>query len=156
MDHQHHYALTNTWTGNKGTGTSDYRSYGRDHEIHADGKVIALPGSADKTFRGDPARYNPEELLVAALSSCHLLSFLHLCADNGIVVTKYTDSATGTMATHPDGSGDFTLVTLRPHVTITDAARMGEVADLHTRAHHLCFIARSVNFPVEVEPVTVS
>jgi organic hydroperoxide reductase OsmC/OhrA len=156
MDREHHYAITTTWTGNRGSGTSDYRAYGRDHEVFADGKTARVPGSADPHFRGDPARYNPEELLVAALSACHMLTFLHLCADAGIVVTEYRDSATGTMAEHQDGSGEFTRVTLRPHVTITDAARSSELAALHSRSHHLCFIARSVNFPVEVEPLTAA
>jgi organic hydroperoxide reductase OsmC/OhrA len=154
MDREHHYAITTTWTGNRGSGTSDYRAYGRDHEIFAEGKAARVPGSADPHFRGDPARYNPEELLVAALSACHMLSFLHACADAGIVVTEYRDSPTGTMAAHSDGSGNFTRVTLHPHVTITDATRIPEVAALHDKAHHLCFIARSVNFPVEIEPVT--
>ena len=155
MDHEHHYAINTTWTGNRGTGTSDYRAYGRDHEIVAAGKSAPVLGSADPHFRGDPARYNPEELLVAALSTCHMLSFLHMCADSGVVVTEYSDSATGNMATHADGSGDFTRVTLHPRVTITDATRIPELADLHARAHNLCFIARSVNFPVEVEPVAL-
>lgn len=154
MDHEHHYAITTVWTGNRGSGTSDYRAYSRDHEIFADGKTARVPGSADPHFRGDPARYNPEELLVAALSTCHMLSFLHLCADSGIVVTEYRDSATGTMHQHPDGSGEFTRVTLHPSVTISDAARIPELIALHHTAHGLCFIARSVNFPVEVEPTT--
>jgi organic hydroperoxide reductase OsmC/OhrA len=152
MEHEHRYAITTVWTGNRGSGTSDYRAYGRDHEIFAEGKTARVPGSADRTFRGDPARYNPEELLVAALSTCHMLSFLHACADAGVVVTEYRDSATGTMSTHPDGAGEFTRVTLHPHVKITDAARTAELAALHDKAHHLCFIARSVNFPVEVKP----
>jgi organic hydroperoxide reductase OsmC/OhrA len=149
MDHEHHYAIT---AGNLGTGTSDYRAYGRDYEIFADGKTARVPGSADPAFRGDPARYNPEELLVAALSACHMLSFLHLCADSGIAVTEYRDSATGTMRQHPDGSGEFTRVTLNHDVTISDAARIPELAALHHTAHGLCFIARSVNFGVAVEP----
>src|SRR5687767_7185721 len=114
MEHEHLYNLTVTWTGNRGTGTSDYRAYSRDHEIHCEGKAVRLPGSSDAAFRGDPARYSPEELLVASLSSCHMLWFLHLCADAGIVVTGYRDSATGTMSEHSDGSGEFTRVTLRP------------------------------------------
>jgi len=156
MDREHHYAITTTWTGNRGSGTSDYRSYGRDHEMIAEGKVSPLPGSSDPHFRGDRARYNPEELLVAALSACHMMSFLHVCADAGIVVTEYHDSATGTMAEHRDGSGDFTRVTLHPHVTITDRTRVPDVAACHEKAHHLCFIARSVNFAVDVEPVTAA
>jgi len=154
MDHEHHYAINTIWTGNRGTGTQEYRTYSRDHEISAEGKSAPVAGSSEKNFRGDAARYNPEELLVASLSACHMLWFLHLCATAGIVVTHYRDSATGTMVEHSDGSGEFTRVTLRPHVVITSADRIVEAAELHAKAHHLCFIARSVNFPVEHEPVT--
>jgi organic hydroperoxide reductase OsmC/OhrA len=153
MEHEHHYSITTTWTGNRGAGTKDYRAYARDHEIFAEGKSATVPGSSDKKFRGDAARYNPEELLVAALSACHMLSFLHLCAVAGIVVTDYRDTATGTMAEHTDGTGELTRVTLHPHVVITSPERIAEAAELHAKAHHMCFIARSVNFPVEHEPV---
>ena len=156
MEHEHLYNLTVTWTGNRGSGTSDYRAYSRDHEIHGEHKAIPLPGSSDAAFRGDPARYSPEELLVASLSSCHMLWFLHLCADAGIVVISYRDSATGTMAEHADGSGEFTRVTLQPHATITDVSRIADTVELHRKAHELCFIARSVNFPVGHEAVTVA
>jgi organic hydroperoxide reductase OsmC/OhrA len=156
MEHEYHYSIDTTWTGNSGSGTKDYRAYTRDHEICAEGKIAPVPGSSDKAFLGDPARYNPEELLVASLSACHMLWFLHLCAEAGIVVTDYRDSATGTMAQHTDGSGEFTRVTLHPHVVITSPDRIAEVAELHAKAHHLCFIARSVNFLVEHEPVVKS
>lgn len=148
---RHRYAVTVTWTGNRGTGTSGYRDYSRDHELRAGDKPV-LAGSSDRTFRGDPARWNPEELLVAALSQCHMLAYLHLSADARIVVTAYADAAEGTMAEHPDGSGEFTEVVLRPRVTLADPSRAGEAAGLHERAHELCFIARSVNFPVRCEP----
>ncbi|MBV8842160.1 MAG: OsmC family protein [Bryobacterales bacterium] len=153
MANEHRYKITTTWTGNLGTGTSSYRAYGRNHEHTGAGKYGALLGSADPHFRGDAARYNPEELLVAALSACHLLSYLHVCADHGIVVTQYRDEAEGEMATHADGSGEFTRVVLRPHVTISDAGRRAAADALHAQAHKLCFIARSVNFPVEHEAV---
>jgi organic hydroperoxide reductase OsmC/OhrA len=156
MDREHHYEITTTWTGNRGAGTKDYRAYARDHEISAERKSATVAGSSDKAFRGDPARYNPEELLVAALSACHMLSFLHLCAVAGIVVTDYRDAAMGTMAEHKDGSGEFTRVTLRPRVVITSPDRIAEATELHAKAHHMCFIARSVNFPVEQEPVIIS
>ena len=149
-EREHQYRVTTTWTGNLGTGTSDYRSYSRNHEIKIPGKSAPLPGSSDAAFRGDPARYTPEELLVASLSACHMLWFLHLCADAGIVVTEYEDAASGTMKEHPDGSGEFTSVILRPRVVITDPARIADATALHHRAHQLCFIARSVNFPVVV------
>ena len=147
----HKYQLAVSWTGNLGTGTSTYRAYNRNHEITAPGKSAPIQGSADPVFRGDPTRYNPEELLVTALSACHMLSYLHLCAAAGIVVTAYSDEATGAMA-EKDGSAQFTEVTLHPKVTITDAARIDEATNLHHRAHELCFIARSVNFPVHAEP----
>jgi organic hydroperoxide reductase OsmC/OhrA len=150
---EHHYQVTNTWTGNLGAGTSNYHSYSRNHEFAIPGKIELLPGSSDPAFRGDPARYTPEELLLAALSACHMLSYLHLCADAGIVVTEYTDAASGTMSENDDGSGEFTRVVLRPHVVITDPARIANALALHHRAHQLCFIARSVNFQVEHEPV---
>jgi organic hydroperoxide reductase OsmC/OhrA len=156
LTREHHYSITTTWTGNLGTGTSDYRAYSRDHEITIAGKSAALPGSSDAAFRGDPARYTPEELLVASLSACHMLWFLHLCADAGLAVTEYEDDATGEMSEHADGSGEFTRVMLRPCAVITDPARIADAIALHARAHELCFIARSVNFAVEQEPVVVA
>ena len=146
--HLHHYQVQTTWTGNLGQGTADYRAYKRDHEILIAGKAAPIPGSSDAAFRGDPARYSPEELLVSTLSSCHMLWMLHLCADAGITVTAYSDNACGVMAVEPDGSGRFTEVTLHPSITITDAGRISETKALHARAHELCFIANSVNFPV--------
>ena len=156
MTREHHYRITTTWTGNLGTGTSDYRAYSRDHEIKIVGKRAPLAGSSDAAFRGDPARYTPEELLVASLSACHMLWFLHLCADAGIVVIEYQDAASGAMSESEDGSGEFTRVILRPRAVITDSSRIAEAVALHTRAHQLCFIARSVNFPVQHEPVVVA
>lgn len=152
---QHHYRITTTWTGNRGTGTSAYRAYSRDHEVSGAGKIAPILGSSDPSFRGDASRYNPEELLVAALSQCHMLSYLHLCADAGVVVTAYSDAAEGSMVDHPDGSGEFTQVILRPRVTISDPGRIAEAESLHSRAHALCFIARSVAFPVTHEAVIV-
>jgi organic hydroperoxide reductase OsmC/OhrA len=156
LTREHHYRITTTWTGNLGTGTRDYGAYSRNHEIKITGKDAPLPGSADAAFRGDAARYTPEELLVASLSACHMLWFLHLCADAGIVVTEYEDAAAGEMSEHADGSGEFTLVILRPRAVITDSARVADAMALHPRAHELCFIARSVNFPVQHEPVVVA
>lgn len=147
---RHQYRAHVRWTGNRGTGTSEYRAYGRDHVIAFEGKPD-LAGSSDRSFRGDPQRYNPEELLVASLSACHMLSYLHLCADAGIVVESYSDDAHGVMETATDGSGRFALVTLRPTVTIR-AGSVEQAQALHRRAHALCFIANSVNFPVECEP----
>lgn len=155
MTRTHRYKVTNRWTGNLGTGTSAYTSYSRSHELSAERKGAAIAGSSDPAFRGDPSRYNPEELLVGALSACHMLVMLHLCADAGIVVTDYVDEAEGEMAEHGD-AGEFTRVVLRPKMRVTDGSRMGDAIALHHRAHELCFIARSVNFPVECEAVVTA
>ncbi len=154
MANTHSFVMSLEWTGNRGSGTSDYRSYGRDHKITSNGKSAEIPASSARTFRGDDTRYNPEELLIAALSSCHMLSFLHLCADAGVTVQTYTDEASGTMRLNPDGSGEFTEVILHPKVSIDQHERAGELEQLHHRAHELCFIARSVNFPVRCEPAS--
>lgn len=152
----HHYRVTTVWTGNLGSGTSGYRSYSRDHDLSVEGKYAPISASSDKPFRGDPSRYNPEELLVAALSSCHMLSYLHLCADAGISVVEYRDEAEGSMELHKDGSGNFTNVTLHPHVAIADPSRIADAITLHHTAHEKCFIARSVNFPVAHIPVVTA
>jgi organic hydroperoxide reductase OsmC/OhrA len=148
MTSQHRYRVTTNWTGNLGTGTSDYRMYSRDHEIGGPTKSARILGSSDPHFRGDEARYNPEETLVASLSACHMLWLLHLCADAGITVTDYLDEAEGSMAEDADGSGQFTQVILRPQMTILEGDRQNEAHALHDKAHAMCFIARSVNFPV--------
>jgi organic hydroperoxide reductase OsmC/OhrA len=152
----HHYQIQMTWTGNLGSGTSTYRSYSRNHELYGTGKSAPIAGSSDPVFRGEPNRYNPEELLLGALSSCHMLALLHLCADAGIIVVKYADEATGEMIENPDGSGEFRRAVLRPRMVITDSARIDEAVGLHHRAHELCFIARSVSFPVEHEAEVTS
>ena len=153
MPHNFHdFELNLEWTGNTGQGTANYRAYSRDHVIAAPGKAVPIAGSSAKTFRGDTTRYNPEELLIAALSGCHLLSYLHLCADAGITVVEYRDIASGRMELQPDGSGHFTEVSLHPDVLIREAARLEEAIELHHRAHQLCFIANSVNFPVHCVP----
>ncbi|MGA8015273.1 MAG: OsmC family protein [Candidatus Dormiibacterota bacterium] len=147
---EHRYRLSVTWTGNRGEGTRSYTAYSRDHEVSAEGKA-ALLGSSDPAFRGDPTRWSPEELLVAALSQCHMLWYLHLCSAAGIVVTAYEDSPEGVLDENRDGSGQFVRTILRPRITLADPGRAAQAAGLHSRAHELCFIARSVNFPVEVE-----
>lgn len=147
----HHYSMHVNWTGNEGQGTKSYRSYRRDHTITAEGKPPLL-ASSDPAFRGDPARYNPEDLLVASLSACHMLSYLHLCAVNRIVVLSYEDSASGAMRENDDGSGLFVSVELRPVVKISSDSDAAKAENLHHEAHSKCFIANSVNFPVEVKP----
>ena len=150
----HHYETTIEWQGNHGTGTSGYRDYGRTHEVSAAGKPV-IAASADAAFRGEADRWNPEELLVASLSQCHLLTYLHLAAINGVVVVAYVDSASGTMAETEDGGGHFTEVTLRPVVTVSDASMVEFAQSLHHLAHERCFVASSVNFPVGCEPAAV-
>lgn len=149
MAKSHAYNVVTRWTGNLGTGTSEYRAYSREHEVLGAGKSAPIPGSSDPVFRGDATRYNPEELLVASISTCHLLWYLHLCADAGIVVVAYADAAQGTMVEVEDGGGHFTEVVLRPRVTITRREQVQEALELHEKAHRLCFIANSVNFPVK-------
>jgi organic hydroperoxide reductase OsmC/OhrA len=151
----HHYELTVRWTGDTGSGTSSYRSYRRDHEVLAAGKP-PIGGSSDPAFRGDPRRWNPEELLVAALSQCHMLWFLHLASVGGVVVTSYVDDPTGTLTEDADGSGAFSEVVLRPEVTVSEPGMIDSVDGLHERAHERCFIARSVSFPVRHEPRTTA
>ncbi|MGA9422359.1 MAG: OsmC family protein [Rhodanobacteraceae bacterium] len=150
----HHYTASVRWTGNRGTGTSGYRAYARDHLIEAEGKS-AIDGSADAHFRGDRARWNPEELLVASLAACHQLAYLHLCADAGVVVTGYEDHVEGTMIEDVDGGGAFTTVVLHPVVRIVAGADRALALSLHEKAHALCFIARSVRFPVTCEPIVM-
>ena len=152
MTKTHHYAVTVKWTGNTGTGTSDYRAYERQHEISAEIPKPVILGSSDPAFRGDPARWNPEELLVAALSACHKLWYLHLCASAGIVVVAYVDHAEGVMEETTDGSGFFQCVILHPEVTLASGSDIAKARELHDAAHAKCFIARSVSFPVEHEP----
>jgi organic hydroperoxide reductase OsmC/OhrA len=152
----HSYDVSVTWTGNRGTGTSGYRDYARDHDVTAAG-VPPIAGSSDPAFRGDPGRWNPELELTAALSQCHMLWFLHLCAVAGVVVTGYADDARGTMAETDDGGGRFTEVVLRPQVTVASADMTERAQALHAEANAKCFIANSVSFPVRHEPsVTVN
>jgi organic hydroperoxide reductase OsmC/OhrA len=152
---EHRYSLTVQWTGNLGDGTSSYRSYSRDHDVLIPGLPV-LKGSADPTFHGDRKRYNPEQLLLAALAQCHMLSYLHVAVKHGLVVTDYRDEASGLMRLNRDGSGQFERVVLHPHVTVADAGQVDLAAGLHHEANQVCFIARSVNFPVEHQPVTVA
>ena len=149
---EHRYTVSLTWTGNLGSGTSGYRDYSRDYEIGAEGKPV-VHGSADPAFRGDRSRWNPEELLVASLSACHKLWYLHLAAEAGIIVTAYAE---GLLEVGRDGAGRFKSVVLRPTVTVAAGSDVGKARALHQPAHEKCFIANSVNFPVECEPEIVS
>ena len=151
MHKEHHYNARVTWTGNRGEGTAHYKGYDRSHNISINNKPD-IQGSSDTPFLGDPTRHNPEDLLLASLSACHMLWYLHLCADQGIVVTGYRDHAAGTMLQTGAG-GHFTSVVLHPQVTITDMNRVEEANALHTRANQCCFIAGSCNFPVTHQPL---
>lgn len=151
MKLEHGYAIDLEWTGNRGSGTSGYRDYGREHVISAEGKH-PIEASADRTFFGDRDRWNPEELLLAALSQCHMLSYLAEAAREGVVVVSYTDSAVGVMEQTANGGGRFTSATLRPRVVVADPDQLGRAAELHEAAARKCFIAASVNFPVLHEP----
>ena len=148
----HSYTVTITWTGNTGQGTASYRGYQRAHEVVVHGKP-AIPASADPAFRGDRARYNPEEMLVASLSSCHMLWYLHLCSVEGIVIVAYQDVAEGVMIEDEDGGGRFSEVVLQPEITLAPGADVERARALHGEAHAKCFVANSVNFKVRHEPM---
>lgn len=151
MERRHGYRIQLAWTGDRGLGTAGYRDYGREHEVRAEGKPV-IAGSSDPAFRGDAARWNPEELLVASLSACHQLWYLHLCAEAGVVVRTYEDTAEGVMAEGEDGGGRFLSVVLRPRVGLAAGTDAERARALHDHAHEKCFIASSVNFPVTIEP----
>lgn len=150
---EHQYSARIRWTGNLGPGTSGYRSYSRDHEVEVDGPGLLL-GTADPTFHGSKDRWNPEQLLLAAVAQCHMLSYLHVAVRAGVVVTGYSDSAAGSLRLNADGSGEFTGIRLRPHVELADGGQIALADSLHGEANRLCFIARSLNFPVHHEPTS--
>ena len=154
MTKDHHYHTSIAWTGNRGEGTKSYKGYDRSHTIKIKGKAD-IEGSSDTAFMGDPAKHNPEDMLVASLAVCHMLWYLHLCADNGICVTDYHDEASGTMQ-QTEAGGRFTEVVLHPVVTITDKAQIEKANALHEQAHKSCFIANSCNFPIKHEPLCKS
>lgn len=149
---EHHYKIKVEWTGNVGNGTVNYKSYNRNHEISADGKYASINGSSDPAFLGDKTRYNPEDLFLSSLSACHMLWYLHLCSTHKIIVTSYSDSATGIMEESESGSGKFTAVTLKPKVKITDANLVAKAIELHAKANEMCFIASSCNFKIKHQP----
>ncbi|MDX2154967.1 MAG: OsmC family protein [Hyphomicrobiaceae bacterium] len=152
---EHRYCPTITWTGNTGEGTRSYTGYSRDHVISVEGRPD-IPGSSDPVFRGDATRHNPEDMLVASLSACHMLWYLHLAAGAGVAVIAYCDTPEGVMVEDSDGGGRFTSVTLRPRVTVAQGRDAAKAAALHEAAHAKCFIANSVNFPVTCEPAVVA
>jgi organic hydroperoxide reductase OsmC/OhrA len=151
----HNYKATIKWTGNKGVGTTNYQSYGREHKISIDNKT-EIEGSSDPAFSGNNTKHNPEDLLVSSLSACHMLWYLHLCSQAGIVVIDYIDNATGIMKETENGGGQFTEVTLNPVVTITEQKMIELANKLHKNANELCYIANSVKFPVIHRPTTIT
>ncbi|MFF2390676.1 OsmC family protein [Agromyces sp. NPDC058104] len=151
----HHYEVAIDWQGDQGTGTSGYRDYRRRHVVRAAGKEHDIQGSSDRTFHGDRERWNPEELLIAALAQCHMLSYLHVATNHGVIVRGYADAASGTMVEDGRGGGAFTEVVLRPTVVVADASMAGLAAELHAEASEKCFIAASVAFPVRHEATVV-
>jgi organic hydroperoxide reductase OsmC/OhrA len=154
MKGQHNYNSTIQWTGNKGTGTVNYRAFERSYSISITNKPDIL-GSSDPAFLGDKTKYNPEEFLIISLSSCHMLWYLHLCSEAGVVVTDYLDNATGLMVETSNGGGRFTKVILYPVVTVEENSMIQKANELHKKANELCFIANSVNFEVEHNPTSV-
>ena len=152
---QHNYALKINWTGNSGSGTNRYKSYERSFEVSVDGKEI-INGSSDPSFNGDKTKYNPEELLLASISSCHMLWYLHLCADDGIIVTSYIDNAEGIMVENDNGGGKFEQVILKPVISVTENSMIEKAIILHAKANKLCFVANSVNFRISHQPVILT
>lgn len=149
---EHHYQLTTEWTGNSGEGTKHVRTYDRSHTVSIAGKPT-LHLTTDNAAVGDKSKLNPEDLLVSALSSCHMLSYLYLCSLEGIVVTAYTDNATGTMVEDATGGGSFNEVVLNPICTVADEGMLEKATELHHKAHEICYIANSVNFEVKCNPI---
>jgi len=154
-ERQHHFPCRLVWTGAIHGGTKSYESYSRECRVDFPGKPSVRMTSAP-AFRGDPALIDPEDLLVASLSACHFLSYVALCARNGVNVVGYEDDASGTMSRFERGF-HFTEVLLKPRVTIAGGSDPEKAMALHARAHEECFIANSVNFPIRHEPtVTVA
>lgn len=154
---KHDYHIQTKWTGNTGRGTASYTSYDRDFCVSGAEKSGDIQGSSDPVFRGNPSRYNPEELYVSAISSCHMLWYLHLCSDAGIIVTNYVDNAKGVMVENKGGSGQFSEVVLFPQVEITDPEQVDAAIALHKKAHRYCFIANSCSATILCRPsVTVN
>jgi organic hydroperoxide reductase OsmC/OhrA len=151
-DHEHRYSAELSWTGNNGDGTAHYERYGRGYSVRMPGKPD-LAGSADAAFRGDATHHSPEDLLLAAIAGCHMLSYLALCARSRICVLAYGDRAEAVMETTPDGGGRFTSATLHPRVVIQDATQRERAQALHDKAHAQCFIASSCNFPIRHEAI---
>lgn len=148
----HEYTSHVIWTGNIGRGTESYRAYERTWDVAIPGKAV-VHCSNDPLLGGDPTKMNPEDLLITALASCHMLWYLHLASDAGIVVTSYADTPVGVGEVQPTGAGKFVSATLHPHVAVRAGADLERAEAIHHEIHSVCFIAQSVNFPVSYEPV---
>ena len=151
---QHTYSSCIVWTGNTGQGTSAYRAYARTWDVAVPGKA-PIHCSNDPLLGGDPARMNPEDLLLSALSACHMLWYLHYASEAGLVVTGYQDTPEGVGEVGRGGAGRFASATLRPRITLKSGADLAVAEAIHHRIHEVCFIARSVNFPVTITPAFV-
>jgi organic hydroperoxide reductase OsmC/OhrA len=152
MTHEHHYKITTIWQGIKGEGTNNVRTYDRSHIVHNNGKPD-LHLTTDNAAVGDNSKLNPEDLLVSAISSCHMLSYLYLCALENIIVTEYIDQATGIMIENSNGGGQFKAVTLNPNMKVKQETMIPKAIELHHKAHEICYIANSVNFEVRCNPI---
>lgn len=147
----HHFKSKIIWTGNTGESTKNYRSYERTYIISVDGKAD-INGSSDPAFLGNPLLHNPEDLLLAPVSSCHLLWYLHLCSVSKIQVLEYVDFAEGTMIENENGSGKFTGIVLKPKIIVAEKEMIKKATELHQKANEYCFIANSLNFEVKHQP----
>ena len=152
MNKEHNYKLAVKWTGNQGTGTSNYKKFERSYHIQIENKAD-IAGSSDPEFRGDRTKHNPEELLLAAVSSCHMLWYLHFCSENKIIVTDYIDNARAVMEETVSGNGKFTSITLCPTISLTENTMIEKATELHGKANEFCFVANSLNLKVSHEPV---
>ncbi|MFQ3238817.1 MAG: organic hydroperoxide reductase OsmC/OhrA [Olleya marilimosa] len=155
MSINHTFKATINWTINEGESTQNPRTFSRNHKVTIANKISDLSVSAAKPFRGDDALYNPEDLLLSALASCHMMSYLYVCAQHNIEVVSYIDHAEGDLEVNTSGSGSFKMVRLKPVVSIKDASQKELVKSLHTKANQLCFIANSCNFPIVHEATIV-
>ncbi|PXY45043.1 OsmC family protein [Flavobacterium hydrophilum] len=147
MTFKHIFKAAINWNSKQNQEQSERKFYSKSHKILIEGKPV-LNVSAAKAFKGDPELYNPEDLLLSSLVSCHMMSYLYVCSQNGIEVLEYSDHAEAILEVASDGSGRFTEVRLHPNVVIANADKVQEALDLHTKANQLCFIANSCNFPV--------
>jgi len=147
---QHEYTSRIAWTGNRGEGTSSYRGYDRTWDIVTPGKPV-VHCSNDPLLGGNPALANPEDLLLSSLAACHMLWYLHYASEAGIVVSSYQDDPVGIGESSPNGAGRFLRAILKPHIVLRLGSDLTKADAIHHRIHEVCFIARSVNFPVSYE-----